>query len=137
MSAKHDDVHEGSCLCGHVRFRVSGQPNNVSNCHCRMCQKAAGAAFMTFAEFPRERVVWTGAEPVWRASSDKAERGFCPNCGSAVTFRFAGGDSIDLAVALFDEPGAFPPREDIFTESRSTWVALDEDLPHFPKYPKR
>ncbi|WP_445081937.1 GFA family protein [Vibrio alginolyticus] len=35
---------EGSCLCGGVRFSVSGFSEKVANCHCSMCRKFHGAA---------------------------------------------------------------------------------------------
>jgi len=41
------DIQEGGCLCGRVRFRADGPPNNVTNCHCRTCQQQGGAAYVT------------------------------------------------------------------------------------------
>ena len=35
----------GSCLCGGVRFEITGPLMRSSHCHCRMCQKQHGAAF--------------------------------------------------------------------------------------------
>lgn len=128
-----NDQHEGSCLCGHVKFRVAGQASNVSSCHCRMCQKASGAAYLTFSEFPKGHVEWLSEPPQWRASSEKAERGFCPNCGAAVSFRYIGSDNVDLAVALFNEPKAFPPTHDIYTESAQAWTQLDPAIPQFKR----
>lgn len=131
--SKSNDTYEGGCLCGHVRFRTTGTPNNVSSCHCRMCQKATGAAYLTMAEFPQEQVTWLENKPQWRASSDKAERGYCPKCGGAVSFRYSGGETVDLAVVLFDAPKAFPPTHDIFTESAQPWTALDAAIPHYKR----
>ena len=125
------DMHEGGCLCGHVRFRVTGPANSATNCHCRMCQKAAGAAFVTWAEFSKDNVEWLGAEPTCRASSDAAVRGFCPECGSAVTFEYKGADDIDIAIALFDDPNAFLPEDQLWTRSRVSWVTLEPHLPQF------
>ena len=85
------------------------------------------------AEFPKEQLTWVEREPQWRASSDKAERGFCPKCGSPVSFRYAGSDDVDVAVTLYDHPESFPPTHDIFTESAQPWTKLDERLAHFPK----
>jgi len=124
-------VHEGGCLCGHVRFRVTGAANNTANCHCRLCQKAAGAPFVTWSEFPRSALKWLGAEPTLRDSSPHGERGHCPKCGSAVTFRFKGSDDIDIATALFDEPNAFPPTFEIWTESSPSWIAHDPKLSQY------
>jgi hypothetical protein len=34
---------EGGCLCGAIRYRVSGKPANTMICHCRTCRRAAGS----------------------------------------------------------------------------------------------
>lgn len=128
-----DQVHMGRCLCGHISFTAKGPPNNVTNCHCRTCQKASGAAYVTWAEFPAAHVTWTGAEPTWRASSDRAERGFCPQCGTPVVFRYTEGDAIDLPSVLFDNPDTFAPQYDIWTDDHRSWVVLDEHLARFFK----
>ena len=35
----------GSCLCGGVRYEITGPLSGALNCHCSMCRKAQGAAF--------------------------------------------------------------------------------------------
>ena len=126
--------HEGGCLCGHVRFRVSAPPvEPVGNCHCRLCQKASGAAYVTWAIFKETDVTWTAAPPKWHRSTDFAERGFCPHCGSTVSIHDFTYQTMDLAVALFDNPNAFAPEDDIWRESRINWVALDPALPHYQR----
>ena len=32
----------GSCLCGAVRFEMSGRPSTFSYCHCSRCRKSEG-----------------------------------------------------------------------------------------------
>ncbi len=35
----------GSCLCGGVKYEVSGGIQTVTNCHCSLCRKMSGSAF--------------------------------------------------------------------------------------------
>ena len=36
---------QGGCLCGQVRYEVSGDPLAVVICHCINCQKQSGSTF--------------------------------------------------------------------------------------------
>ncbi|HCA63195.1 MAG TPA: GFA family protein, partial [Pseudomonas sp.] len=42
-------THTGSCLCGVVRYRIDAPIDALTHCHCKMCRKAHGAAFATYA----------------------------------------------------------------------------------------
>ena len=45
---------EGGCLCGDIRYKVSGElakEEKPSLCHCRICQRAAGAPVVGWATF--------------------------------------------------------------------------------------
>lgn len=128
-----DDTRDGGCLCGQVRYRVSGTPVVSTNCHCEQCRKHAGAPFVTWTEFPAEAVSVTRGEVSWYGSSDAAERGFCAHCGTALLFTYIDGDSVDVATATLDDPSAFPPEDNIWTASKVSWVALDPALPAYPK----
>lgn len=119
----------GGCACGAVRFIVNGPPRDIGECHCRRCQRAVGAASVTWATIEVERVEILGA-PAWWRSSAVAQRGFCPACGTSLFLR-ADGDWIDVTVAAFDEPVRLAPRYHIWTASRQPWVALDPCLPAY------
>lgn len=131
MSEEGSEHRAGRCSCGAVAFFVYGTPNGATNCHCRQCQSASGAPYVTWVEFPANQVSWEGPEPTWYASSPTAERGFCPHCGSTIAFRYTQGNDIDLAVVLFDDPEAFPPDDELWTASRRRWTRLDPNLPHY------
>ena len=41
-----DDTHTGGCLCGAVRYTVTGAPVRAVACHCKFCQRRTGSAFI-------------------------------------------------------------------------------------------
>ena len=41
-----DDTHSGGCLCGAVRYTVTGAPVRAVACHCKFCQRRTGSAFI-------------------------------------------------------------------------------------------
>ena len=83
----HKTVLTGGCQCGAIRFAVSKAPAKISICHCRMCQKASGAPFASFADIEHEDFAWTRGKPAAFQSSSIAERDFCSACGTPLSFR--------------------------------------------------
>ncbi len=124
--------HEGGCLCGRVRYRAVSEPVTVNHCHCEMCRRASGAAFVTWATFRAADVSWTKDKPASRRSSDFANRGFCLHCGGALTWqRDSDPTHIDIAVGSLDNPDAVRPKEHLWAESRVSWLHLHDDLPRY------
>lgn len=115
---------EGGCLCGHIRFRTTGEPGFPHTCSCRMCQRHTGALTAAWVEFPAEAVAWTGpggAPAVYR-SSDRSSRAFCPRCGSSLG---AVDDApvIALLTGCFDKPQlkALKPASHSYRSARPRW----------------
>jgi hypothetical protein len=128
-------THDGGCLCGKVRFRVSAPALDTGYCHCRMCQRNSGAPVVAWATFPTASFAWTAGQPAAYASSPRATRSFCAACGSYLVFvstEFPAEVSVNTA--SFDTPDAFPPRKHIFTGTRVSWFHTDDDLPSYPDY---
>ena len=96
--------HSGGCQCGAIRFRAS-RFGRSSICHCRMCQKAFGGFFGALVTV--HDLEWTRGSPRRFASSNKAQRGFCADCGTPLTFE--PGGPVEIAVGAFDEPSVVPP----------------------------
>ena len=119
----------GGCQCGAIRFALSAAPVRISICHCRMCQKAAGAPFASFADIPRENFRWTKGTPATFRSSSIAERGFCAACGTPLSFGRIDGPRIEIMTGAFDRPDRVAPTVQYGTESRLGWVVGVANLP--------
>ena len=57
------DHLEGGCFCGALRYRVEGEPDDAGYCHCRMCQRAAGAPVLAWGSWPSARFRWLRGDP--------------------------------------------------------------------------
>ena len=124
----------GGCLCGAIRYRSPGDPERVVHCHCGMCRRASGAAFLTLVGFAAEGFAWTRAEPTVYRSSAQAERGFCPRCGSTLTYVLSTENwRIFASLGSLDRPEAVTPHEHCFTDERLAWLHIDDDLPRLRK----
>jgi hypothetical protein len=129
MNAEAKPVLTGGCQCGAIRFAVKAAPVRVSICHCRMCQKASGAPFASFAEIEKSDFTWTRGQPAAFRSSSIAERNFCRDCGTPLSFHRIDGPRIEIMTGTFDRPDRVVPTTQYGTESRLGWVVTIANLP--------
>ncbi|HKE18968.1 MAG TPA: GFA family protein [Kofleriaceae bacterium] len=120
----------GHCLCGAVRFEVSGPGTSLSLCHCAMCRLSVGATPVAWATFSRATLALLGAEPTWYQSSPEARRGFCATCGCSLFFESSAcPDDLDVTTACLDQVDAFAPTAHTWVPSKVAWARTDDGLP--------
>lgn len=119
---------QGSCLCGDIGIAVTWPSKWVAHCHCSLCRRAHGAAFVTWIGMDAGQcdIDDPQAQLRWYASSPGAERGFCARCGCTLFFRsqrWPGEMHIVLANLHGDADRA--PMVHAYWEERVPWIALD------------
>jgi len=129
MADKRDPLLTGGCQCGAVRYALYSEPTGASICHCRMCQKAFGNYFAPLAGVPPKDLEWTRGTPGTFRSSEAAERGFCSNCGTPLTYRVLDHDRISVSLGSLDDPSRVAPIEQFGIEGRLPWIGKILDLP--------
>lgn len=122
----------GSCLCGAVVFSVGPKIGPTVHCHCTQCQRAHGAAFVTWVCQKDKNFSLDAGEDVlrWYQSSPQAQRGFCGHCGSSMFFRSQRwpGET-HVVVACLKEQERFKPQAHVFYATHVSWVECKDDLP--------
>lgn len=124
-----DPPMTGGCQCGAVRYAISMKPYGTHFCHCRMCQRAVGNVFATLAPVHKERLRWTAGAPAFFRSSSAAQRGFCAQCGTPLSFAYDQSRWICVTVGSLDEPNRVTPAVHYGVESQLHWLHLHEELP--------
>jgi hypothetical protein len=118
----------GGCLCQNIRFEAKGNPGKPHTCSCRMCQRHSGGLTLTWVEYPRDQVTWTGpgGAPSTYRSSDYSSRAFCPKCGSTLG-AIDDAPVIALTTGAFDKPHLLPlkPSYHSFKGGRPKWWHLE------------
>ena len=130
MSAVNEARLTGGCQCGAVRYRLEAEPTGSNICHCRMCQKPSGGLFMVFTGVRAGALVWTRGSLKVFASSAMAERGFCADCGTPLTYRILNRSRISVTVGSLDKPSAVAPATQYGVESKLPWLHAIGALPH-------
>jgi hypothetical protein len=100
-----------------------------------MCRRAAGAPVVASLTVANESFAWTTGQPAVYRSSEKAERLFCPKCGTQLAFRDE-PDYLDVTLASLDNPEAVRPSYHIWITSRISWFEIADDLPRYPGSPR-
>lgn len=122
--------HEGGCLCGAVRYQVTGPAVAATLCHCQSCRRASGGASVAWAVFDKADVAVTGEVHDY-SSSPGIYWGSCPTCGSLVTYRHDSRPAhLDITTATLDDPAVFPPSVEIWVGEKCAWEVLNPALPH-------
>jgi hypothetical protein len=127
-------VYAGGCLCGAVRYEITGAVSNPCFCHCASCRRAAGAPMVPWGTFVRETMRVTRGRLSEHRSSAQAWRGFCARCGTSLTYRNeARPTEIDVTLATLDDPTRLVPAMHVWVKDRLPWVAIGDGLPQFPE----
>ena len=124
------DYLTGGCQCGAVRYRVAAPVRHASICNCRMCQKAVGNIFASWAEFIAP-VEWTRGRPSLFRSSQKVQRGFCNQCGTPLSYQW-GGNNPALTLGSFDHPDQIMPTGELARDNRHPVVGHVDELSEEP-----
>jgi hypothetical protein len=90
---------------------------------------------MTFVLFDPRNVKWLGEMPAIYDSSPGVERGFCPTCGSTLTFARPDRDEMSVLAGSLDNPSVARPSEHIFVEQCCAWLQVADGLPAHDRFP--
>jgi hypothetical protein len=129
--------YQGHCLCGAIRYELSGSPLHVALCHCSDCRRSAGAPCVSWAMFREDSLTLTAGQPKTINSSGTAMRSFCPDCGTGLFYRNAVNlpGIVDVQTATLDDPDALAPTLQIQVAERLAWMAHMHELPAFERFP--
>ncbi|MFZ5661616.1 MAG: GFA family protein [Pseudomonadota bacterium] len=117
---------EGSCLCGSITVHAPTE-TEINVCHCTMCRRWSGGPLLSV--HCGSNLAFSGTQtPVAYRSSEWAERGFCPTCGTHLFYHLLPTDEYALPVGLFRDPG-FELTSQIFIDEKPGYYELANDTP--------
>ena len=130
---------KGSCLCGGVRYEVTGAAQRFSHCHCGRCRKASGTGNASLVVVtPQGSLTWLQGETLLsQYRVPEAERfynNFCSQCGSPMPRVVPELNGVLVPAGSLDAPPPLPDQVRIFWNSRAEWTCSDK-LPLFSEYP--
>jgi hypothetical protein len=124
-------VYTGSCLCGAIRYEITGRISPIVLCHCSKCRKANGSAFHSGSVCRTSKFRWiSGRDEIRRfATASGYTTQFCPTCGSPVPSEPTAEGYVVLPTGALDQdPGTRPIRH-IWVASKAPWFEIAGDVP--------
>ena len=127
----------GSCLCGAVRFELTGPVDVINYCHCSRCRRRTGSAFATIvhariADFrfvSGEANIETFVPEEWNSHS------FCRSCGSPVPFLNKEDGEVGIPAGLLDQDPGVRPSLHIMVGSKAPWYEISDDVDGYDEFP--
>ena len=128
----------GHCLCGSVRYEISGEPLALLYCHCEECRRATGSSLNTsiFVRRGDFRIASGDDALSFYESSSGNRRHFCSRCGSPVFKNFPiPGDLLTVRAGTLDSDPGIRPSAHIWVSEKAPWHEITDGLPQHPKGP--
>lgn len=128
-----DDLATGQCLCGSVKFHISGEFESFFLCHCSRCLKGSGSAHSANLFSSKAKIAWLSGEDdikKFRLSGTQHMKCFCSACGSALPFFQADDGVLVVPAGSLDSRIGMRPNAHICFSSRADW---DNDLASLEK----
>jgi hypothetical protein len=123
----------GGCLCGAVRYQITGTPVGSMICHCRTCRRLSAAPIMAWLTVPAQKFKYTTGTTRSFRSSPPVLRSFCEVCGTHLSYVHADDpDYVEVSTCSLDRPESVPPTHHSWLSHNVDWIRFDDGLPNFP-----
>jgi len=118
---------KGRCMCGAVTVEFKPAKSALEACHCEMCRRWTGSAFVEIDALPGS-LTYDGPVKTY-ASSEWAERAWCDTCGSTLWYHLTipGHDHYGIAAGLVDDAGGLTLAKESFIDIKPGGYAFAGD----------
>ncbi|WP_217654096.1 GFA family protein [Moritella viscosa] len=125
----------GSCLCGLVKYEISGKVGDIVHCHCKTCRKAHGSAFSSVAAVQDCDFNLLAKDSLGSYESSAGKyRYFCSNCGSQIYAKRDGAAHVILRLGSLDSDIGSQAKEHIWVSEKANWNCTSSQLPEREKF---
>lgn len=130
-------MYQGGCLCGAIRFEITGEIHHIVYCHCSQCRKAQGSAFATNGIVATDDIrLLSGEDRLTGYESSPGQiKYFCRHCGSPIMSKTRENpDQVRIRLGVVESDIAERPEAHIFASSKANWETIGNGLPQYDTY---
>ncbi len=116
----------GSCFCGAVTYKVTGELRDIKACHCSQCRKTSGN-YVVASAADTDLVISDQGSLTWFQSSNEAQRGFCSGCGGNLFWKHQDKDYTSIMAGTLDLPTNLKIISHIYVADASDYHSFHEN----------
>ncbi len=125
----------GGCLCGGVRYRITGPRRDVILCHCENCRRTHGHVAANTSVHKSDLLLTREQSLQWyHDRSPDTWRGFCNRCGASLFWDARDGrDKMAVAAGTLDDGAGLKTIGHVFVTEAGKYYEIDDRLPRFER----
>ena len=120
-----ENKQSGQCQCGAVKFETTGKLRPVVACHCRECRRLTGNFMAATATLLKDFKLLNNQSLKWFRSSNKAQRGFCNQCGANLFWQHDDYPTISITAGCMDDDSYLEFWGHIYTGEKGRYYTID------------
>lgn len=130
--------HKGSCLCGSIKYEITGKFEKFFFCHCKSCRKDTGSAHAANLFSTTAKLKWLKGEEeikTYNHNNSGHIKSFCPICSSALPNIQINGKLLVVPAGSLDSDIEMIPTGHIYLNEKANWDHNLEKFPHYDELP--
>jgi hypothetical protein len=133
MSKGGHAMLSGGCLCGGVRYQLTGACRDIINCHCENCRRTHGhIAAYTSVNRPDLALINQQTLRWYHDESPDTYRGFCNHCGASLFWDARDeSDKVAVSAGSLDDSGELKTIGHVYVSEAGKYYQINDELPSF------
>ncbi len=123
----------GGCLCGQVRYKISGPRRNIINCHCENCRRTHGHV-AAYTSVDKQDILLTSQQSLkwYHDQSPDTYRGFCNECGSSLFWNAKQqNNKMAISAGTLDKGHGLKTIGHVYVSEAGDYYKISDGLPQF------
>lgn len=125
----------GGCLCGGVKYELTGALRPSVACHCSQCRKTSGH-YVSATQVEPDQLRFIDQDTLtWFASSPDAKRGFCNRCGSSLFWKHNNdAGRVSVMSGTLDRATGLKTEKHIFVADKGDYYDIEGGVEQLDTY---
>jgi hypothetical protein len=124
---------DGGCLCGQVRYQITGPRRDIINCHCQNCRRTHGHVAAYTSVHKKDLLLIRQQSLKWyHDRSPDTYRGFCRECGASLFWDARDGNNkMAVSAGTLDTGHGLKTIGHVYVSEAGDYYEISDDLPQF------